>query len=149
MRSLAKNDGATPRKFSIDHRPNSNRRRHRHTARLTGNFGASLPASGPRRRAAAPFEDDRSLPTLKGNFSRQDVALKSVDLQGQPVKVWKGLIHLRKERRRGEPWQEPSTGLRTAAKELRPAVTGSPEGTGPRPEGTGLKRGPSAAEQLP
>jgi hypothetical protein len=67
-------------KISIDHRPNSNRRRHRYTARLTGNSGGSVVASGPPGRAAAPFEDDRPLPVLKGHFSRRDVALKPVEL---------------------------------------------------------------------
>jgi hypothetical protein len=107
MRSPAKNGRVTRRKFSIDHRPNSNRRRHRDTARLTGNFGVSLLASGPLRRGAAPFEDDRSLPTLKGYLARRDVALKPVDLQGPPEKVRKELIHLQKERAqsRGEPAQ--------------------------------------------
>lgn len=104
-------------------------------------------------RAAAPFEDDRSLPTLKGYLSRRDVALKPVDLQRPPKKVWRELIHLRKERARsrGEPmrWQELPTGLRTAAKGLRPALTGPPEETRRRPEQTGLRREPSAAEELP
>jgi hypothetical protein len=84
------------------------------------------------------------LATLPGGHpSRRDVALKAVDLEGQPMEVRelpraarKEPIHLRKEqaRLRGAPprREERPTGLRTAA-------------AGPQREETGLGRGMPAA----
>lgn len=70
----------TCRKVNIDHRPSSNRRRHRYTAPPSGICGGSLLASCPRECVGAPFEDDLSLPGLKeGRPSGRDVAFGPLD----------------------------------------------------------------------
>jgi hypothetical protein len=76
------------RKVSIDHRPSSNRRCHRYTARLTGISGGGLLTSGSRSRVAAPFQHDRSPPILKGQLSsRREVVLEPAELPGPPTKL--------------------------------------------------------------
>jgi hypothetical protein len=144
----AQTAGDAGRKVSIDHRPRSNRRRHRYTAPPCGNGGGTLPASRSRKRAGGRLRAVRSDETRnsdpppahhsslriakRGHPSRRDAALKPVGLQGQPMEAREEPIQLRGEPRRwqGEPprLQEQPTGLRTAA-------------TGPRPKETGLGRG--------
>src|SRR5216684_4949328 len=127
----------TRQKFSIDHPPSSNRRRHRYTAPHAGMAADPfwynvLESAGDRLRRVRsnetrdsdpPAPRNSPLPTLKGERpSRRDAALKPVDLQGQPMElreppraVRQQPVDLRKERARlrGEPvrWREEPTGL--------------------------------------